>query len=70
MCEEHIKLVRWPRIVVMFLACFAGAFYRSAKELYETGSVDPSHLFISILIFVLGIVIIFFVVRQANKSEV
>ena len=69
MSRERIKLVTWPKIILMILACFVGASYRLVKEYYESGNIAPSEIMISAITFFIGLVIVFLVAHYANKPE-
>ena len=69
MSKEHIKLVTWPKIILMIIACFVGAAYGIGREYYETGNIESSQIVISTMTFFVGLTIIFFLVRHANKPE-
>ena len=66
---KHIKLVGWPTIVFMILACFVGSSYQLVKKYYESGSVEQNQITISVINFFIGLTIILLVVRHANKPE-
>jgi len=67
--EKHLKLVSWPKIVLMVLACFVGSTYQVAKKYYETGNIEQNQIAISVITFFIGLIIIYLVVRHANKPE-
>jgi hypothetical protein len=69
MSKERIKLARWPQIVLGVIALFVGVMIQPAKKYFLTGNIHFDDLTTSFIVFVLGIIMMFFIVRHANKPE-
>lgn len=69
MAEKHIKLVAWPKLVLMIVACLVGAGYGAAKKYIGTGSVELNDVILSLVVFIIGLLMILLLTRYANKPE-
>jgi len=69
MSKERIKLARWPQIALGVTALFVGVMIQPVKKYFLTGNISLDDLTTSFIVFVLGMIMMFFIVRHANKPE-
>ncbi len=67
--SDQPKLCTKKTYAIMFSALLVGCFWRPFREYWETGAVTGLTMGASIGALVIGMIIIFFIGRYANKPE-
>jgi hypothetical protein len=69
MKNKNIKLFEWKRLFIIIAAMFIGAFWRSAREYFNTGTIKTLNISIALITFFIGLIILAVFIWWANKPE-